>query len=96
MGERVNDTQVMASSVNAGKVTILVVEDEVLVRAFVSDVLREQGYTVIEAVTRMRRSLSFAALLSWILCSPTCGCLDRSMAPDSCDCSAPSCRLSKW
>jgi two-component system, response regulator PdtaR len=33
-----------------GKTTILVVEDEVLVRLMIADALRDEGYTVIEAV----------------------------------------------
>jgi CheY-like chemotaxis protein len=47
---RVSDAQAMPSSAHADKTTILVVDDEVIVRAFISDVLRDQGYTVIEAV----------------------------------------------
>jgi CheY-like chemotaxis protein len=45
-----SDTQAMPSSMNASRATILVVEDEILVRAFIGDTLRDQGYTVIEAV----------------------------------------------
>lgn len=45
-----SDTQAMPNSANAGQTTILVVDDEVMVRAFISDTLRDLGYTVIEAV----------------------------------------------
>lgn len=31
--------------------TVLIVEDEILIRLFIADQLREQGYTVVEAVT---------------------------------------------
>ena len=33
------------------RLTILVVEDEILVRLLVTEELREQGYTVVEAVS---------------------------------------------
>jgi CheY-like chemotaxis protein len=49
-GERMSDVQAMPSSVDASRATILVAEDEVLVRMFISDVLRYEGYTVIEAI----------------------------------------------
>jgi CheY-like chemotaxis protein len=46
----VSDVQAMPSSADASKATVLVVEDEVLVRMFMSDLLRDEGYTVIEAI----------------------------------------------
>lgn len=49
-GGWVSDAGAMPNSINARTATILVVEDEVLVRVFISDVLRDEGYTVIEAV----------------------------------------------
>jgi CheY-like chemotaxis protein len=48
--ERMSDVQAMPSSADASKATILVVEDEVLVRMFISDVVRDEGYNVIEAI----------------------------------------------
>lgn len=44
------DAQAMPNSANAGKTTILVVDDEIMVRALIRDTLRDQGYAVIEAV----------------------------------------------
>ncbi|MGH8175254.1 MAG: response regulator [Steroidobacter sp.] len=45
------DAQTMTNPVNSPeRPTILVVDDEVLVRAMISDELRDQGYTVIEAI----------------------------------------------
>ena len=45
------DVRAMADPANnAGKTTILVVEDEILLRAMISDELRDHGHTVIEAV----------------------------------------------
>lgn len=45
------DVQAMADTAsNAGKTTILVVEDEVLLRSMISEELRDHDYTVIEAV----------------------------------------------
>lgn len=48
--ERVSDAQTMPSSAHADRTTILVVDDEVIVRAFISDTLRDEGHTVLEAV----------------------------------------------
>ena len=45
-----SDTQPMTNSVDANAVRILIVDDDVLVRAFISDILRDEGYTVVEAI----------------------------------------------
>lgn len=49
-GVRVSDGQVMSSSDNADKMAILVVEGDIMVRAYLSDSLRDQGHMVIQAV----------------------------------------------
>lgn len=44
------DAHIKPNSAIAGKTTILVVDDELLVRAMFGDALRDEGYVVIEAV----------------------------------------------
>ena len=65
---------VPASKPQKSPASVLVVEDEVLIRAVIADELRAEGFLVIEAATADQALSYFQAEFKWICCSPTSRC----------------------